>query len=421
MANVRQPYFEVIYNQVDITADISRSITDITYSDSSGGEMNEIVVSVDDFDGKWKNEWLITIGATLQVKIGYSADEILDCGIFSIDEVTYKGEPSKVEIRGLSLSFDNSWRDKKSHIFNDSTIREIAQYVAEENGYKLAADNQIEGTLARGFGGLRALDSSERNRVLSIRLKKVVRDRETGIAFLNRIASKFGMSFVFYDVSRKVDTVPEIVEGTTIRRFAPQVDKIDKMLYLHVDYEFEQLSAITSAIWTEVVPEGFLELNSGVASEKIEVPLKSYSLKNSATNDIDQVEVVYHDPVNNSNEKVVVSKSDLPDKAQVSPLYAQFTFDRQPIKRTIYEYYENKQQAEIIAAAELYRTTSEQVTGSVDVEGAISLVAGTALQIENVGRLSGRYFVKKTTHKISRGSGYTTSADVKFLTPSESS
>ena len=67
----------------------------------------------------------------------------------------------------------------------------------------------------------------------------------------------------------------------------------------------------------------------------------------------------------------------------------------------------NKQEAETLAKETLERIAKEMVKGSGSTVGLPDLRAGTVIDIERLGRFSGRYFVTSTTHTIGDG-GYTT-------------
>jgi phage protein D len=74
---------------------------------------------------------------------------------------------------------------------------------------------------------------------------------------------------------------------------------------------------------------------------------------------------------------------------------------------------EDKAQAEAKAKVALYRSRSNQVEGSLTLQGDPFLVAGNNFELTNMGSLSGRYHICESTHSIARGGGYTTSLSVK--------
>ena len=75
--NVAIPKFTVLYNNKNITADISKHMLSLTYNDKTEGESDEIEIEVEDVDLKWQNSWYPEKGAKLTVTI-----ENLKCGVF---------------------------------------------------------------------------------------------------------------------------------------------------------------------------------------------------------------------------------------------------------------------------------------------------------------------------------------------------
>lgn len=74
---------------------------------------------------------------------------------------------------------------------------------------------------------------------------------------------------------------------------------------------------------------------------------------------------------------------------------------------------ENRQQAEAKAKAALWRANSRQQEGSISVEGNPILVAGNNIELTGLGQVSGKYQIRESRHTIARGSGYTTSCQLK--------
>jgi phage protein D len=381
LEKVRQPYYEVTYNAVDITEEISEDVIKISYEDAAAGESNECRILLDDMSGKWKNEWLSNVGAKINLKIGYSNDNLLDCGEFEIDEIHYKGQPDMVELRCLSIGESNSWREPDSKIFTNQTIRQIAQYMADKNQVTLR--ETVEYTADQ-------LMLQWEKRVLSMTIERVVQDRETDIGFLNRICKKWGISFVL------TPSALQVYCDVSYESYAPVLNA--KIYYSNDSFDER---------------EGIVIINGEVVEVIDGIELKSYDIKNCSEKTISSVEVRYHDPFTNELYQYEVDYDSLPPGGKINPLQQDMnSFLR---KEKEYVKVENKQQAEIAAAASLYRKISEQMEGDMNMEGAPTVVAGVAMEVVGIGKLSGIWYVSKTYHTITRKAGYTTRAEVKFL------
>ena len=95
---VLETLFSVLYDNKNITSDISKYLLSITYNDKTDGESDDIEIELEDVDALWQNSWYPEKGASLKVTIGD-----LNCGVFEIDEIEVKGPPSTVNIRGAAV------------------------------------------------------------------------------------------------------------------------------------------------------------------------------------------------------------------------------------------------------------------------------------------------------------------------------
>jgi len=378
MAVVKSPFFKVIYEGVDITNDLSESVLSIAYSDSVEGESDEIRIVLHDFNGKWKSEWRSNNGDRISVQIGFSEDDLLDCGSFEIDEVNYKGQPDTVEISALAIGVNNSLREFKSRPFENQTIRQIAKAIASENDLNLVSFFPIiQAEFVQTIG-----QSLAANKILDLKLLRAVQNRETDLQFLNRIANKFGVSFS--------------VRGEN--------------MYFFLIYDVESVPSRVNVAYYEI--SDFTE--SAAVRQEGAIEMKDYDLKDCAEKVVAGVDVQYQNPV--TGEAFIF-------RLDNNKSYAQYMIDtitkdvlaRALRRLKVYETVETNQQAEAAASARLYKSISRQVEGSINMEGSPKVVAGTAFNVSGLGWLDGRYFVEKSYHQITRNAGYTTRADVKFL------
>ncbi|WP_432719836.1 contractile injection system protein, VgrG/Pvc8 family [Jeongeupia wiesaeckerbachi] len=73
----------------------------------------------------------------------------------------------------------------------------------------------------------------------------------------------------------------------------------------------------------------------------------------------------------------------------------------------------SKATAQTKAQAALNHANLQQTGGSITVIGNPKLVAGTTFTLIDCGRLSGRYLVESSRHRLTRGGGYVTELEVK--------
>lgn len=164
--------YTVLYNNKNITADLSSDVISIDYTDKAKGESDELSITVDDTDGKWKGPWYPDKGATLELQIEQDGTA-LNCGLFKIDEIAVSGSTSgdMVMIKALAASITQKLRTAKTYAHENKTLREIVTTVAAELGL------MVLGTIK------------------DIRIGRQHQYRETALQFLNRIGSDYGYIF----------------------------------------------------------------------------------------------------------------------------------------------------------------------------------------------------------------------------------
>lgn len=188
-----------------------------------------------------------------------------------------------------------------------------------------------------------------------IRFTRVTQHRETDLGFLKRIGYEYGVLFS--------------VRG--------------KKLTFTTMYEVEKSKSV-------------LEISRN--------DLASFSLRDKTSDTFKKAKVRYHNPADNKVVENEQSSADL----EYENATAEDTLE-------IRSKAETPQQAEAKAKAALYRANSRQQEGRISVEGNPILLAGNAIELTGLGVLSGKYTILSSSHRIDRGSGYTTDCEVKKI------
>lgn len=194
--------FTVLYNNKNITQDISRYMLSITYNDKTEGESDEIEIQLEDTDSLWQNGWYPEKGASLTVTIGYEHG-VIKCGGFEIDEIELTGPPDTVTIKGIASGIKNTLKTRKSDAHENKTLRQIAEKVAAKNGLT------ISGT------------------VPDISIGRITQNKETDLGFLRRISKDYGIVF---SVREKTITFTSIYDLEK-RSISFTLDKTDLSAY----------------------------------------------------------------------------------------------------------------------------------------------------------------------------------------------
>lgn len=330
--NIQTPKFTVLYNNKNITADISKYMISLSYSDKTEGESDEIEIEVEDVDLRWQNSWYPEKGAKLTVSIGN-----LKCGVFEIDEIQLSGPPDVVTIRGMATGIVNSLRTKKSDAHENKTLKQIAEKVANKNNLT------IQGTIPE------------------ITFGRITQNKETDLAFLKRISQEYGVLFAVRE---------NVITFTSI-------------------YDVEKRNVSFSVDKSEI---------------------SSYDLKDKADGMIKNASVKSKNA--KKNEPVTTNLDFEKYKKEQG-----FSSDT-PVNKdsgVTHTKAENKQQAEAKAKAIMHLSATNQMEGSIEMQGTTLAIAGNNFQLTGIGKLSGKYHIKSSSHKIDKASGYTVSLEIKRL------
>lgn len=147
----------VLYNNKDISAELSLYLKGLNYTDNFSGEADTLDLTLEDRQGLWENAWAPDKGATLQATLNtlnweglYSGSNSLKLGMYEIDELTSSGSPSEVQIRAVSVPDNNTLRGtERSRSWEKAELKTIANDVASGAGMELTFDTEDNPTLER--------------------------------------------------------------------------------------------------------------------------------------------------------------------------------------------------------------------------------------------------------------------------------
>lgn len=181
METIKKATVTVTYNGKNITKDVSAALISFKYQDKITGASDELEITLEDSGDLWKNEWYAGMGAKISAEIGY--DQMMPCGDFEIDEINMGISPDTITLRALAVPITGALRTKKNTAHENTSLKEIAQKVATENGL------QLEGEID------------------AMQFIRVTQHQETDLAFLDRMARAYGYIFtirgkrlVFYSI-----------------------------------------------------------------------------------------------------------------------------------------------------------------------------------------------------------------------------
>lgn len=145
------------YNNKDISADISKYLKSISYTDNLSGEADDLQITLEDKSGLWQSTWMPEKGALLDVILQQkywqtlsALPQSLRLGLFEIDEITSSGYPSEVQIKAVSVPDNNTLRGtERSRSWEKAKLQVIANDIASAAGMSLFWDTEENPVLDR--------------------------------------------------------------------------------------------------------------------------------------------------------------------------------------------------------------------------------------------------------------------------------
>jgi hypothetical protein len=144
---VRHPRWKLKYTGKDWSADISRMVVEITYTEGKahhthdhqtiGAESDEIEVTLEDRDRRWQGPWIPQRGDFVELWMGYDGEKMLDCGDFEVDELELKTDASSGDtfhMKCIAAGIKPSLRTHRSDRYENATLIQVAQKIASRHG-----------------------------------------------------------------------------------------------------------------------------------------------------------------------------------------------------------------------------------------------------------------------------------------------
>lgn len=159
----------------DVSQYVQDRVLSLTYTDYLEGQSDTLDLTLEDVDAELQGTSYPEHGDTLTASIGYSEGykrgEWLPCGEFQIDEVEVSGPPDQVSIKALAAGTEHKLRTASAVGYDEITLADIAERVAERNGLKLEGE------------------------VADVEIIRVTQAHERDLPFLRRLADEYGHGF----------------------------------------------------------------------------------------------------------------------------------------------------------------------------------------------------------------------------------
>ncbi|WP_300727027.1 hypothetical protein [uncultured Rikenella sp.] len=162
-----KPKTVITYEGKDVSGDFAPILRGVTFKDFLDGRAGEIEIDLSNREGLFWADWYPDIDDEIHILMGYEGGDMLDTGIFWVDEVSLSGGGAEdaCRIRALSLRSSGLGAPVQRRNHAGRAVADIVNEVAEMLGCRARGD--LSGT----WSGIQ---------------------NETGLRFLNRLACELG-------------------------------------------------------------------------------------------------------------------------------------------------------------------------------------------------------------------------------------
>jgi phage protein D len=148
-------------------------VTKLSYSDKVAHHSDELEVVLEDRDLRWQGPWFPVRGDLVGLLIGYTDGQLMDCGIFQVDELELHGPPDTMRRKCIAAGITPSLRTPRSAAYESQTLLQVAQTVAARQHMTVTGIPQN----------------------INVIFARVTQKQETDLNFLRRLAQAHNYDF----------------------------------------------------------------------------------------------------------------------------------------------------------------------------------------------------------------------------------
>lgn len=140
----RKNIINIIYEGVNITTDIARSLLNCSYKESTG-ELDSLEINLEDINNNWIGNWNPLKGDKIIIEylnynLNFPGDTLKKnkVGTFYVDTLEFSGPPDIVSIKALPLPLDSKLIDQsKVKVWENITLKKIVEEIATNASLEL--------------------------------------------------------------------------------------------------------------------------------------------------------------------------------------------------------------------------------------------------------------------------------------------
>lgn len=173
------------------------TVESFSYADKSSGESDSISIEIYDRSRNWLNKHFPQKGHKMKASINCfdgAAEKILNCGQFTLDDISISGEPLSVSLKAVSSPVSTGFSvTERSKVWKNLTIKSIASDIAKRAGIRLYYDAD------------------------DIRIASVEQSSKTDSSFLSELCKDYGICMKVYSDRLVLYSLQKAINKTPVK------------------------------------------------------------------------------------------------------------------------------------------------------------------------------------------------------------
>lgn len=137
----RRAAYELTIDGVSITPTVRPRLMSLSLTEKRGADADTLEIVLNDADGRVE---IPPAKAVITLKLGWidlvegATAQLVEKGRFTVDDRGHDGSPDRLTIRAKSADLTRSFRNRRSHTWENTTLGAVLQDVAGRNGLQAA-------------------------------------------------------------------------------------------------------------------------------------------------------------------------------------------------------------------------------------------------------------------------------------------
>lgn len=275
---IPRPNATVVQEDVEaqLSSLIEEELTGFSYVDVASGQSDSATFELADVNNEWLGKYMPKKGTTIGAKIQKIVDDnetLFDCGVFTIDDISFSGRPISCSINGVSVPAMEDFKSlPKTKTFEKTTIKEIAMQIATAAAVELVYDAD------------------------EIKISEIEQNDQTDSAFLYGLCENYGLAMkaynqkiVIYDIVKYERKAPVLtINETDMERWSYNTTVQGTYTGVNLNYDDPDL---INPIKVKIGKEGRMFSLNQRASSQYDAELQAAAKVNAANRQAETLEV----------------------------------------------------------------------------------------------------------------------------------